>query len=489
MIRHPIRALYDNLPQKAARPAVTDGERRLSHAELVAAVERRAADLMARGIKAGDRIGLCAHNSIDHVCAYLAILRAGAVWVPLNPRNGLSLNQQFQARAKLVLTLHDRSSTQQVDLSGPSLGLDDWQATGAAALPDIEDDPDAVFAIKFTGGSTGIPKGVVQSVRSGAAALASLRAFYRFGADDLNLAVAPLTHGASHYILPVLAAGGCHHLLSKPDRADILQALKAGVTCAFMPPTLIYLLMEEAAFKPSDLPGLRHLTYSAAPMPPPRIAQAITRFGPVLSTLYGQTEAPMAIAGLSPADMQDEALRASVGKVFSGIDIAFLGDDGVIQSQTGQGEILVRGDLCATVYLDDPEQTAAARIDGWLRTGDVGRRGADGHLYLLGRAKEMIISGGYNIYPAEVEAALCAHPAVKEACAFGLEDGLWGERLEAVVALRKEADTATLCDFVRHRLGAVRTPKVIHIVPALPRNPVGKVVRGEVLTMIQTAIQ
>jgi acyl-CoA synthetase (AMP-forming)/AMP-acid ligase II len=283
-------------------------------------------------------------------------------------------------------------------------------------------------------------------------------------------------------VLPVLAAGGAHVLLARPDRPRILEALKRRVSVVFMPPTLITLLMAEADFGPADFQRLRHLTWSAAPMAPARVAEAIARFGPVISTLYGQTEAPMAITGLSATEMTDPALADSVGRPFPGTPVRLLTGDGRLLAQ-GEGEVVVGGDLARTRYLDDPAQTAAARHDGWLRTGDLGRIGADGVLRLIGRTKDLIITGGYNVYPAEVEAALVAHPAVAEACAFAVPDPVWGERLEAAVAVAADAPpglAADLTAFVREAIGPVRTPKRLHLMPALPRNPVGKVVRDEV---------
>jgi len=482
---HPIRALYENAAAKADRPALFDGATALTHSALITLVERAAADLTARGIRPGDRIGLCAANTWRHVVAYLAILRASAVWTPLNPRNGASLNGDFQRRARLALTLHDTESRAAMGATANPLALEAWLTDlPDAAPPAILDDPDAPFALKFTGGSTGIPKGVVQSQASGAAALASLQHFYSFTPDDVNLAVAPLTHGSSHYLLPVLAAGGSHVLLATPDRAAILDELKRRTSVVFMPPTLIALLMGEADFGPDAFPVLRHLTYSAAPMSPGRIAQAVCRFGPVLSALYGQTEAPMAITGQSPADMADPDQRGSVGRPFPGTPVAVLTRDGRILSR-GEGEVIVGGDLARTEYLDAPDLTAAARHEGWLRTGDIGRLDADGRLTLIGRSKELIITGGYNVYPGEVEAALNAHPAVREACAFGLPDDVWGERLEAAVAVdARFVDDAAIRAFVREAIGPVRTPKRLHLMPALPRNPVGKVVRGEVRSLL-----
>lgn len=482
---HPIRALYDNLPAKADRPALFDGDATLTHGQLIALVERAAADLTARGIQPGDRIGLCAANSWRHVAAYLAILRANAVWTPLNPRNGAGLNSDFQRRAGLALTLHDVASASQMGVTADPLRLEDWLADLPDATPPaILDDPAAPFALKFTGGSTGIPKGVVQSQASGLAALRSLESFYGFTADDVNLAVAPLTHGSSHYILPVLAAGGAHVLLPTPDRAAILAELKRRITVVFMPPTLIALLMGETDFGPGDFPVLRHLTWSAAPMSPGRVAQAVCRFGPVLSSLYGQTEAPMVITGLTAAETADPDLRASVGRPFPGTPLGVLTRDGRVLTK-GEGEVVVGGDLARTEYLDAPDLTAASRHEGWLKTGDIGRIDADGRLTLIGRSKELIITGGYNVYPGEVEAALNAHPAVREACAFGLPDAVWGERLEAAVAVdARFVDDAAIRAFVREAIGPVRTPKRLHLMPALPRNPVGKVVRGEVRSLL-----
>ncbi len=485
---HPIRVLYDNAEAKAGRIALIDGQTRISHAELITRVEAAAANLAERGVRPGDRVGLCAQNSAEHVVAYLAILRAGAVWMPLNPRNGARLNSEFQARARPVVTLIDAASSDMAGHSERPLLLSDWLAHLAAGTPaPIVDDPDAPFALKFTGGSTGVPKGVIQSQASASAALRSMSDFYRFTVDDVNLAVAPLTHGSSHYVLPVLAAGGAHVLLGEPDRPAILDALRSGVSIAFMPPTLITLLMGEMAFTPSDFSRLRHLTYSAAPMSPERIAETIDRFGPVLSTLYGQTEAPMTIAGLSPDEMTDPSKAASVGRPFADTPVRLLAPDGAVVDR-GEGEILVGGDLARTEYLDAPDLTAASRHDGWLKTGDIGRMGDDGLLRLIGRAKEMIITGGYNVYPAEVEAALNRHPAVLEACAFAEPDDVWGERLEAAVAVRPGfADAAAVLAGVRDDIGPVRTPKRLHLIASLPRNPVGKVVRDDVRALCRAS--
>lgn len=482
MTAHPVMAIYRGLESKRGRPALFDGATMLTHGEVIGWVERAAAALAQR-VASGARVGLCAANTWRHVIAYLAIMRAGAVWVPLNPRNGPRLNSEFASRANLDLVLCDDASASALDPRLESVGLEPW----LDVLPDdtpprLHGAPESTFAIKFTGGSTGVPKGIVQTIRSGAKAMASLGTFYGFVAGDVNLAVAPLTHGSSHYVIPVLAAGGAHVVMAQPERGAILEELKRRVSISFMPPTLIQLLISEAAFTPADFPALRHLTYSAAPMAPAAIERAIARFGPVLSTVYGQTEAPMTITGLQPHELARPQLYGSVGRAFEGTDVALLTGASEVVAR-GEGEVIVRGDLADTSYLDDPQQTAASRHQGWLKTGDVGRIDERGYLFLLGRSKEMIITGGYNVYPAEVERALSAHPDVREACAFGVADEVWGERLEAAVSA-SGASEETLRAFVRDQLGPVRTPKRLHLVEALPRNPVGKIVRSEVRDLI-----
>jgi acyl-CoA synthetase (AMP-forming)/AMP-acid ligase II len=192
----------------------------------------------------------------------------------------------------------------------------------------------------------------------------------------------------------------------------------------------------------------------------------------------------MAVTGLTAAETADPELRASVGRPFPGTPVGVLTRDGEVVFR-GEGEVVVGGDLARTEYLDAPDLTAASRHDGWLKTGDIGRLDPDGRLTLIGRSKELIITGGYNVYPGEVEAALNAHPAVREACAFGLPDAVWGERLEAAVAVdARFIDDAAIRAFVREAIGPVRTPKRLHLLPALPRNPVGKVVRGEVRSLL-----
>jgi acyl-CoA synthetase (AMP-forming)/AMP-acid ligase II len=329
---------------------------------------------------------------------------------------------------------------------------------------------------------------VIQTHGNVNAVIKHLNSLYQFNQSDRNLAIAPLTHGGSHYILPILAAGGCHLLMPTADVNAITHALKEQrASISFMPPTLIYKLLDETDISEDDCPHLRHITYSAAPMPPERIQQFQQRLGPKLSTLYGQTEAPMTITAMSAADLTKPELIRSVGKACADSEIAILDENlhPLPCNQTGQ--IAVRGAIVTPAYFNAPHQTRDAFHNDWLLTGDLGELNENGYLFLKGRAKEMIISGGFNVYPAEVENIMSQHPAISECVVVGIADDYWGERVEAAICTHpgQSVDTEQLLNDIKEQLGAVKTPKQLHHFSSLPRNPVGKVVRRDILELIQ----
>jgi acyl-CoA synthetase (AMP-forming)/AMP-acid ligase II len=336
-----------------------------------------------------------------------------------------------------------------------------------------------VAAIKFTGGRSGEPKGVIQTHGNMLAVIENLQAFYEFRSTDCNLAIAPLTHGSSHYVFPLLAAGGRHRFVADRSSQSILGALRDDTSVVFMPPTLIYKLLREPGLAPQQFPALRHLTYSAAPMPAARIVAAQRAFGPRLSALYGLTEAPVSICALGPEEMQDPALRQTVGRPCANSRVRIVDDAGKDLPPGAIGHVEAMGPIVMRGYLDEPELTAGAFHDGWLRTGDLGSLDADGYLTLAGRASEVIISGGFNVYPAEIENVLARVDGIRECCVFAVEDEYWGERVEAAIVVEPgtEVAEADVIAFVKAELGPVRAPKAVHVVQSLPRNAVGKVVR------------
>jgi len=474
--------LYRGAALDPLATAVVDGDVAVSYEDLLQRVESAGAALQGL-LPDGSRVALCAANHIDHLVAYLAILMAGLVWVPLNPANGRELNSTIVQKAKPDLLLVGRESLQQAPETKHLCVLDELPPAGTmfkAKHSSIEE----VAAIKFTGGTSGEPKGVVQTHGNMLAVIENMQVFYDFGSNDCNLAVAPLTHGSSHYLFPVLAVGGRHRFLHDSSPESILAALRGDTTVTFMPPTLIYKLMQTGRLSAAQFPTLRHLTYSAAPMPPDRIAEAQRAFGPCISSLYGQTEAPLTICALDTTDMQDPNLRGRAGKACANSRVRVVDERG-IELATGEvGHIETKGPIVMQGYLDEPELTAATIRDGWLGTGDLGALDAEGYLTLSGRSSEVIITGGFNVYPAEIENVLATVPGVRECCVFGVPDEYWGERIEAVLVAGETLDESQLIAVVKRELGSVRTPKALHVVDALPRNAVGKVVRRDMIELL-----
>jgi len=479
--------LYDGAAIDPTATAVESRGDNITFDELIGRVESTGNTLREIVSKPGGRIALCAGNNADHLVAYLAILISGFVWVPLNPANGRPLNTKIANKAKPDMVLVDRASFDQAPDADQLRGLETLQAESRAFEP-THATADDVAAIKFTGGTSGEPKGVVQTHGNMLAVIENMKAFYQFESGDCNLVVAPLTHGSSHYMFPILAAGGRHRFLHDHSAAAILSAMRDNTTVAFMPPTLIYKLLQAPGLSPEQFPRLRHLTYSAAPMPAERIIEAQQAVGPCISSLYGQTEAPMSICALSASEMRDPTLRGTAGRACRNSEVRVIDEmDAEVPAGTA-GHIEVRGPIVMREYLDEPEMTAATIHDGWLRTGDLGSLDGSGYMTLSGRASEVIITGGFNVYPAEIENVLARAPGVQECCVYGLDDSYWGERIEAVivaVAGSNQSERDTL-EFVKNELGPVRTPKALHSVDALPRNAVGKVVRRDMPGLVES---
>lgn len=479
--------LYDGAAINRAAIAVEDQDGDIAFEDLIVRVESTGAALRELLPTPGCRVALCAGNNADHLVAYVAILISGFVWVPLNPANGCRLNTRIAEKAKPDLVLVDNASVDQAPDTERLQELATLQTERRLFDPTHASGED-VAAIKFTGGTSGEPKGVIQTHGNMLAVIENLQALYHFESTDRNLAVAPLTHGSSHYVFPVLGAGGRHRFLRDQSAAAILAAMRDDTTLTFMPPTLVYKLLRTPGLSPKQFPRLRHLTYSAAPMPADRIIEAQRAFGPCISSLYGQTEAPMTICAVSTEEMQSPALRGTAGKPCKNSEVRVVDhmDTGVRPGIVG--DIEVKGAIVMQAYLDQPEMTSATIRDGWLRTGDLGSLDESGSLTLAGRASEVIITGGFNVYPAEIENVLANAPGVRECCVYSTDDSYWGERIEAVIVADagRETTEAEILQYVRKELGPVRTPKALYKIDALPRNAVGKVVRRDMPGLVES---
>jgi acyl-CoA synthetase (AMP-forming)/AMP-acid ligase II len=350
---------------------------------------------------------------------------------------------------------------------------------------------DAVVVLSATGGTTGAPKGVMNTHRSTQTFCAHFMMSCHYPADErpVNLAAAPITHTAGLLSLPCTARGGTVVVLTKPDPVQLLGAIqKHRVTEFFLPPTVIYRLLDipDLARK-ADFSSLRYFLYGAAPMSVEKLKQAIATFGPVMMGGYGQTEAPTSISFLTPAEhfvdgrvAPDERL-ASVGRPNPLVRVEIMDDDNQILSTGATGEICVRGDLVMKGYYKAPGKTAETIVDGWLHTGDIGHLDADGYLHITDRKKDMIITGGFNVYPSEVEQVIWGHPAVRDCAVIGVPDAHWGEAVTAVVELNagQQVGADELIALCKDVLGSVKAPKSVEFVDSLPRSPVGKVLKKD----------
>lgn len=489
------------------RPCLTTRGQSRSYAQVQRQSIQIAGALHAWGIKEGDRVAILSANDPLALTCVFGISRAGAVWCPVNPRNEAAENRQLLAMtgcrclffqkqfAPLVEKIRSQlpDMTLLVCLDGSVAGAEtftDWVQKQDALPPEPAGHAgDQLCMLAPTGGTTGLPKGVRLTGTNLATATATTLMCYPFGERPRYLALAPLTHSAGVLTFPILSLGGEVVIMPSPDLSEFLRLIEQHrITHAFLPPTVIYMLLDHPALDATDLESLRCLWYGAAPMSPARLEEALTRIGPVLGQLFGQTEAPNMVAAMAPADhfhpdgsIATERL-ASAGRPSPLTQVAIMDDAGNLLATGKRGEVVVRGPLVMAGYHDNPEATAQAGKYGWHHTGDIGYLDADNFLYIVDRAKDMIITGGFNVYSTEVEQVLLAHPAVQDAAVIGLPDDKWGERVTAVIQPRASQDVTTheLIAFVKDQLGSVKAPKQIDIWPDLPRSKVGKVLKADI---------
>jgi fatty-acyl-CoA synthase len=489
----------------AASPCLTMGDADLSYAEVQRISHRVGRGLQRAGIRHGDKVAVLASNDAQAFACVFGISRAGAVWCPVNPRNETSENRfVLDAFDCACLIFHSNYApmVEQMRAELPKVkalvcldqalpfapSMVEW-LEGIADAPLDVTPIDDVAMIAGTGGTTGRPKGVMLSGRNLETMSALTLMGYPFDGRPVYLALAPLTHAAGVLCLPVMALGGRVVIMPKPDLTDFLALIERHrVTHTFLPPTLIYMLLQHEKLAATDRSSLQCFWYGAAPIAAARLEEALTKIGPVMAQLFGQTEAPMMISMMAPRDhfnADGSVARqrlASAGRPGPLVQVATMNADGALLATGETGEIVIRSSLVMSGYYKDAAASAEASRFGWHHTGDIGFLDADGFLYIVDRAKDMIITGGFNVYSVEVEQALMQHPDVQDSAVVGLPDDKWGERVVAVLQLHKgrELDTAELMAFVKARIGSVKTPKQIEIWDDLPRSKVGKVMKKDV---------
>ena len=475
---------------------------------------RKVADLSTRighglrsfGVVRETKCAVVSGNDPLAFTAMLGILKAQGTWVPLNPTSGVDEKLYILEFFDVEVLFYQKNSESFAQLVkerlpgvkhfvcidaegefGPSLA--DWAVEQCSEPIQLPWDPDAMCWLRGTGGTTGRPKGVMNTNRNFETTIANYLALLRFDGPPIYLACAPLSHAAGVMACITIALSGTIVIHRKVDPQETLAAIgKHKVSFLYLPPTAVYTMLSQPNVREFDFSSLRHFLYGAAPTSPTKLREAIEVFGSVMTQGYGQTEVPTSVTYLGPEDHVDahgeviEKRLLSCGQPTPFARVALMDEDGKFVPQGNIGEIVVQGGLVMRGYYKNPDATAEVSKHGWHHTGDLAYQDEDGFIYVCDRKKEMIITGGYNVYPLEVEQVVLSHPAVLDCAVVGVPDEKWGEAIKAVIELKpgrsvSADDIIALC---KQRIGSVKAPKSVDFIENLPRSPAGKVMRKEV---------
>jgi fatty-acyl-CoA synthase len=470
---------------------------RLTYGGTRSLIGRFQAAMSAAGVKKGQTVAFLSANSAYTWCAAAAASGLGAITTSLHPLGSLAdhldviedaeasalvvdpathgarggeLAAKAANRLELVLTLGKADFGRDLMVAADKVG---------EATPVDLASPDDYAILNYTGGTTGKSKGAIRRHRSSAASTLAIAADFEFPETPRYLAAAPITHVSGTKVTPSLLRGGTVYLLKGFEPEKFLATIeREKINFTLLVPTMIYVLLDHPKLDKTDLSSLELILYGASPMSPTRLVEGLERIGPVFSQLYGQTECyPVSVLGKADHDPKRPELFASCGFPVSSCAVT-LRDDNNEEVMPGEaGEICVRGPHAMERYWKRPEQTAETFKGGWLHTGDVARADERGYLYIVDRKKDMIVSGGFNIFPREVEDVLSSHPDVAMVAVIGVPHEKWGEAVTALVVPKPGAKPSfeSLTQLVKDHKGSTHAPKHIELVDQLPLTAVGKV--------------
>jgi fatty-acyl-CoA synthase len=487
------------------RIAIVDRDTRYSYRETQQASHRIARAMWSAGLRGEQRVAIFSPNDARILLCMLGLMRAGGVWVPVNHRNALDANVQFLNYSGTTWLFYHSSfhdSVREMKALVPSLrhyvcidtendgdpSLESFMNRGADSQDidwgDARGNLDRLAGLVPTGGTTGPAKGVmVTSLSWGTMTETADQCLRCDDIDPVCLSTAPLSHAAGVVAFAMFAMSATNVVLPAFDALEVLKSIdRFRVTHIFLPPTAYYALLAHPKLTDFNYSSLRRMLIAAAPVSPDKFKRGIEVFGPCLCQSYGQTEVPMYMTYLDPTTVaaaaagdHPERLR-SCGRPPLAVRLAIMDEDGTLLPPFKNGEIVARGALVGAGYYNLPEATAEIRAHGWHHTGDLGYRDDDGFYYIVDRKKDMIITGGFNVYCAEVEACVMELPQVRDCAVIGVPDEKWGEAVKAVVALR-EGELLSEESVIIHckaRLGSVKSPKSVDFCSEIPKTPAAK---------------
>ncbi len=486
-----IRAAAGRAPEKIA---YRHGDRTRKYADLVARIDRVTAAMTGDlGLAVGDHGAIVAANSIEYMEIVIGAAQAGVALATINPKLApaeiAAICEDAEARVLFV----DASSAEAIaDVGIPTIEkmivieneFDAWIGAARPVKTAPQVDEWGTFTIPYTSGTTGRPKGVLVPHRSRILSIFAMASEYGcYSPDDRFLAIAPMCHGAGMiFALAPVFLGGYAEIMDKFDPEQVMVKLKsAEMTGFFGVPTHFHAIfsLEKTVLEANRPERLRTVISNAAALPQAMKETLVDYFGPgLLHETYGSTEAGI-VSNLRPADQLRK--KACVGQPIPGTLVKVIDDEGRVCAPDEVGELFSTSPYLFNGYWKKPDETAEAYQDGWVTVGDLVRRDEEGYLYIVDRKKDMVISGGINIYPREVEEVLVTHPQISDVAVIGVPDEKWGESLKAFIVLRAEAslDAEAVAEFCEGRISRIKIPRSVEVVDAIPRNATGKVLKTE----------
>ena len=503
----PLEFIRRGVADHADRTAIYFGNESLTFSQANDTANRIAGGFAEAGLKKGDHVGLLYGNSLWTIPVDFATMKSGLVRIPLNPRLSLEEYTRMLVEADVRVLVHDAATRDHAAAllkgipNGRALGLGCPAADGrgpdlldakyaGAGEPDVEISGDDPLMLIYTSGTTGKLKAVIHTHRNfGAIGDNILANLMSPGPDSVMLHAASLIHASGTFVLPYWSRGAASAILPGFVPHDFVQAIaRYKVTETNLVPTMLGMLFASGALEHVDLPSLQTVIYGASPMPRPILERAIEKFGYIFKQYYGQTEAPLAITVLGKDDHRNPDWWASCGKPSADVELRIADEHGAPVAPGEIGEMQLRAPFAMKGYYKADALNAEMWLDGgWLRTRDMARVDAQGYIYLVDRRSDMIITGGYNVYPREVEDILLEHPAVVECAVVGAPDPVWVEAVTAFVVLR-EGLTVTedeLQSLARQHLAGYKVPKSIRFIDSIPKTAVGKLQRRDLREKLQ----